>query len=125
MAVTEEPTTTITARLPLAVRPDLDALARATGRNRNALIYEALRRFVDTERWQIALIEERLRLADAGDFATEEEMAELYAEFNLPQPGSSNRAASCCGCAGCAPPEPTCAGLGASTPRTAQRQWSG
>lgn len=94
MAVTEEPTTTITARLPLAVRPDLDALARATGRNRNALIYEALRRFVDTERWQIALIEERLRLADAGDFATEEEMAELYAEFNLPQPGSSNRAAS-------------------------------
>lgn len=94
MAAREETTTTITARVPLAVRTDLEALARATGRNRNALVYDALRRFIDTERWQIALIEERLRQADAGDFATEEEMAELYAEFNIPQPGGANRAAS-------------------------------
>lgn len=94
MAATAEPTTTITARIPTAVRADLDALARATGRNRNALVHEALRRFIDTERWQIALVTERLRQADAGDFATDDEMAELYAEFNIPRPGSSNRAAS-------------------------------
>jgi len=42
------------------------------------------------------LIEERLRQADAGkvSYASEEEMDELYAEFNIPRPGHRERAAS-------------------------------
>jgi len=65
------------------VRADLEALARSTGRNRNTLVHEAITRFIDTQRWQIAMIEDRLRQADAGDFATDAEMDELWAEFGL------------------------------------------
>ncbi len=83
MTVSAEQTTTITARIPQTVRRDLEALARSTGRNRNTLVHEALTRFIDTQRWQITTIEDRLRLADAGDFATDAEMDELWAEFGL------------------------------------------
>jgi len=78
-----EPTTTITARVPRKVRQDLEALARATGRNRNTLVHDALTRFIETQRWQIATVEDRLRQADTGDFASDEEMEELWAELGL------------------------------------------
>ncbi|HZS89048.1 MAG TPA: ribbon-helix-helix domain-containing protein [Chloroflexota bacterium] len=83
MSTTEDPTATISARVPQGMKGELDALAKSTGRNRNALVQEALRRFIDTERWQIALIEERVKEADAGKFASDEEMNELWAEFGL------------------------------------------
>ena len=82
-ATTAEPTTTITVRILRTVRQDLEALARSTGRNRNTLVHEAITRCIDTQRWQIAMIEDRLRQADAGDFATDAEMDELWAEFGL------------------------------------------
>jgi len=94
MTTTEEPTTTITARIPKGLRSELEALTKSTGRNKNALIEEAIRRLVEVERWQIALLQERLRQADGGDFATDEEMDELYAEFNIQRPGRSAQAAS-------------------------------
>lgn len=77
------PTIHLTARVPRKVKDDLDALARATGRNRDELVLEALSRFIDMQRRQIACIEEGLRAADAGDFATDAEMDELWVEFGL------------------------------------------
>ncbi|MGI8913594.1 MAG: CopG family ribbon-helix-helix protein [Chloroflexota bacterium] len=53
----------------------LDALAEATGRSRNHLVNEALKRYLDDERWQLAKIEEGLKQADAGEFYTSEEVA--------------------------------------------------
>lgn len=85
MAAADAPTVTVGARAPRDVRDELDKLVKATGRNRNALVEEALRRFIEVERWQIAVIEDRLRQADAGDFASDEEMDELYAEFTSPR----------------------------------------
>lgn len=83
MPTTPESTTTVTARIPQHMKGELDALVRSTGRNRNILVAEALRRFIDVQHWQIADIQEGLRAADAGDFATDEEMDELWAEFGL------------------------------------------
>jgi len=80
---TERTTTTISARIPKALRSDLEALAKATGRNKNTLIEQALQHFVEVERWQIALIEDRVRQADAGNFATDAEVRRVYAKFNL------------------------------------------
>ncbi len=95
MATTMEPTTTVSIRIPHALRDELDALAKSTGRNRNYLAHEALRRFVDREKWQIATVEERLRKADAGEFATDEQMADVWAEFGLDDEGdTSERAVS-------------------------------
>ncbi len=83
MTATAELTTTITTRVPHTVRHDLEALARSTGRNRNTLVYEALTRFIETQRWQITMIEDRLRQADASNFATDKEMNDLWTEFGL------------------------------------------
>jgi RHH-type transcriptional regulator, rel operon repressor / antitoxin RelB len=83
MATAAEPTITMTTRLPRGMKDDLDALARSTGRNRNALVREALRRFIDVQRWQIAEIEAGIREADARIFVADEEMDALWAEFGL------------------------------------------
>ena len=92
MAVPSDATTHLTARVPQSVKADLDALARSTGRNRNELVGEALRRFIDQQRWQIARIEEGIRQADAGDFVPDEEMDALWAEFGLEPETSQQRA---------------------------------
>jgi RHH-type rel operon transcriptional repressor/antitoxin RelB len=83
MATATDETTTITARIPKTLREELEALARSTGRNKNTLVADALRRFVDLQRWQIAQIEEGIRAADAGEFATDDEMNALWAKYGL------------------------------------------
>lgn len=83
MATIVEQTTTMTTRLPRDMKDRLDALAKSTGRNRNALVQEALRRFIDAQQWQIAEIEAGVREADAGIFVGDEEMDEMWAEFGL------------------------------------------
>src|SRR2546423_15322345 len=80
MATTAVPTTTMTIRLPREMRARFEALAKATGRNRNALAQEAIRRFIETEEWQIAEIQAGLREAEAGTLASEGEMGEGGAE---------------------------------------------
>jgi RHH-type rel operon transcriptional repressor/antitoxin RelB len=81
MALADAPTVTVGARVPRDVRDELDKLVKSTGRNRNALVEEALRRFIDVERWQLADIDAGLREADAGDFATDEEMEAMRAKY--------------------------------------------
>ena len=54
-----------------------DAVAEATGRSRSFLIQEAMREYIAREAWQVAEIRKALQEADAGDFATGEEMAAL------------------------------------------------
>ena len=93
MEPTAEGTTTITTRIPKSLRADLEALAKVTGRNRNNLTEEALRRFIDVERWQIALIEDRVRQADAGNFASDAEVERVYAKFNIRRRDPSERVA--------------------------------
>ena len=83
MAVPAATAVHLTARVSSSIKAELDALARATGRNRNELVGEALRRFIDQQRWQIARIEEGIRQADAGELVPDEEMDALWAEFGL------------------------------------------
>jgi RHH-type transcriptional regulator, rel operon repressor / antitoxin RelB len=83
MATAADPTITMTTRLTRGMKDELDALAKSTGRNRNALVQEALRRFIDVQRWQIAEIEAGIREADAGIFVADEEMDAMWAEFGL------------------------------------------
>ncbi len=83
MSATADPTTTITVRLPVGTRRDLEALAKSTGRNRTTLAAEAIERFVAQQRWQIAQIEEGIQAADNDDFATEEEMDAFWATYGL------------------------------------------
>ena len=71
----------ITVRLDAEKRAALDALAAATGRDHSALVNDAVDAYLAAHRGQIACIEEGLRQAEAGEFATDEEVAAAYARW--------------------------------------------
>lgn len=69
--------TTLTIRIDPEVKDRLDRLAEATQRSKSFLAAEAIRGFVDINEWQISEVRAALKEADAGDFATDKEVAAL------------------------------------------------
>ena len=67
-------TAVLTLRLTKEMKSRLDQLAQITRRSKSFLAAEAIERYLDTEAWQILEIEQALCEADAGDFASEEEV---------------------------------------------------
>lgn len=74
---------TVTARIDEETQDRLEQLARATERSRSWLVADAIRRYVKEEGWQVAAIEEGVRQADAGAFATDEEVKAAFAEWDV------------------------------------------
>ena len=62
-------------RLPDEAMERLGELARATGRTKSFLAGQAVMEFLERESWQVAEIELALGEADAGDFASDQEVA--------------------------------------------------
>lgn len=81
MSTTQERTATITVRMPESVKDQLEALARATGRQRTYLALEAIRKYLEVEAWQVAEIQEAIQRADAGEFAADERVAAVREKF--------------------------------------------
>lgn len=75
--------TTVTARIDENTQNRLEQLAKATARSRSWLVADAIRRYVQEEEWQIAAIEEGVRQAEAGDFASDKEVAAAFAEWGV------------------------------------------
>jgi len=75
--------TTMTIRLEDEVRDRLDQLAEATQRSKSFLAAEAIRAFVETNEWQIREIRAALQEADAGDFASDKEVAALARKWKV------------------------------------------
>ncbi len=75
--------TTMTIRLEDEVRDRLDQLAEATQRSKSFLAAEAIRAFVETNEWQIGEIRAALREADAGDFASDKDVAALSRKWKV------------------------------------------
>lgn len=69
--------TTMTVRIEDETRERLERLAQATQRSKSFLAAEAIRAFVESNEWQIGEIKAALAEADAGDFASDEEVAAL------------------------------------------------
>ncbi len=61
-------------RIPEQLAQELSALAEATGRSKSFLAIEALKSFIQSEKWQVEKIQQGIKEADAGNFATEEQM---------------------------------------------------
>ena len=61
-------------RVPDELAETLASLAKATGRSKSFLAIDALREYLSREAWQIAEIQKAVAEADAGDFATDEEV---------------------------------------------------
>jgi predicted transcriptional regulator len=75
--------TTITIRLEDEVKARLDRLAESTERSKSFLAAEAIREFVENNEWQIGEVRAALREADAGDFASDEDVEALARKWNV------------------------------------------
>jgi predicted transcriptional regulator len=59
----------------------LEALARETGRSSEQLAGEALKQYVEYEGWKAHKIRDAVRRADAGEFASDEEMQAVFDRY--------------------------------------------
>ena len=76
--------TTMTLRLEDDIKDRLETLAGATQRSKSFLAAEAVRDYVELNEWQIQQTRQALTEADAGDFASAEELAALAAKWAEP-----------------------------------------
>lgn len=74
---------TVTARIPEETATKLDELAKATNRSKSFIVANALEQFLEEQAWQVARINESIAQADAGEFATEEEIKDEFAKWGL------------------------------------------
>lgn len=73
--------TSTTLTIDAARRDALDAIAHATHRDRDAVLTDAIDAYLEVQRWQADHIAEGLRQADAGEFASDEEVAAAFARW--------------------------------------------
>ncbi|HLS55299.1 MAG TPA: CopG family ribbon-helix-helix protein [Zeimonas sp.] len=76
-------TTTMTIRLEPEIKERLDLLAAATQRSKSFLAAEAIRQYVELNEWQVAETRAALAEADAGDFATDEEVEAVTSRWGV------------------------------------------
>ena len=74
-------TTTLSMRVPAELAQQLGQIAKATGRSGTFVVVQAMKDVVAREAWQIAETQRALQEADAGDFATDAEMAALDSKW--------------------------------------------
>jgi len=75
--------TTMTVRLEDDVKDRLDVLAEATQRSKSFLAAEAIRTYVENNEWQIDEIQAALKEADAGDVASDNDVAALARKWKV------------------------------------------
>lgn len=76
-------TTSLALRLNAGLSRRLDKLAKTTQREKSALALQAIREFVRLTECHIAGIKKGLREADAGDFATDDEVEAMFKKWSL------------------------------------------
>ncbi|MGL4637558.1 MAG: CopG family ribbon-helix-helix protein [Beijerinckiaceae bacterium] len=62
----------------------LDQLAASTDRSRNWLLNRAFEDYLALQEWQIGKIEAGIAAADAGDFASDDEVEAIFAAHERP-----------------------------------------
>ena len=70
-----------TVRINDKAKKKLDAVARKFDRSRNYLVAQAIDYFLDLQLWQVAQTKLASTEADAGDFATGEEIERLNSRY--------------------------------------------
>jgi predicted transcriptional regulator len=71
----------VTVRLEKDSVEFLDTLAKSFDRDRSYLIKEAVESYISLHRRQIEEIKKAVKEADAGDFASDDEVASMFAEL--------------------------------------------
>lgn len=74
-------TAILTLRVSQEIKDQLSKLSEATHRSQSFLGGEAIRRYVELEAWQVAEIQQAIQEADAGDFATDDELNAVLKKY--------------------------------------------
>jgi predicted transcriptional regulator len=72
---------TISIRIASDKKAALSALAAESGRDLDVVIEEVLGAYLELHAWQVAHVKEGVRQADAGEFASEAEVADAFARW--------------------------------------------
>lgn len=70
--------TTMTIRLEPELKSRLDKLAATTHRSKSFLASEAVREFIELNEWQIQELKDAIKEADAGDFASDQDVEAIF-----------------------------------------------
>jgi RHH-type rel operon transcriptional repressor/antitoxin RelB len=73
--------TTISMRLPENLVQQLEVLAKAMGRSRSFVAAEAIQSYVREQAWQVQEMQDAVKEADAGDFATPAETQAAFGKW--------------------------------------------
>jgi RHH-type rel operon transcriptional repressor/antitoxin RelB len=80
-AVATRKSEVLSLRLDKTILSDLEKLADSTKRPKTFLVEEALAEYLNQNAWQVAEIETAIAEADAGDFASEDEVETLTNKY--------------------------------------------
>ncbi len=61
----------------------LDGIAMEMGRSRNWVLNKAVQDFIEYQTWFKQQVQKGIEAADNGEFATDEEMADLFGTFGV------------------------------------------
>ncbi len=73
--------TTMTIRLDDDLQEQFERLAAATRLSKSFLAAEAIRGFIELNEWQVRDMQQALREADAGEFASDDEVLRTFAKW--------------------------------------------
>lgn len=73
----------MTIRLEPELKSRLDKLSATTHRSKSFLAAEAVREFIELNEWQIDEINTAVKEADAGDFASEQEIRAVFNKWGV------------------------------------------
>lgn len=76
-------TATVSAKLDPEIAKKLELLVKATARSRSYLVAEAIETYVKDQAWQIEAIEEGLKEANKGKFATESQVKKTFKKWGV------------------------------------------
>jgi RHH-type transcriptional regulator, rel operon repressor / antitoxin RelB len=71
----------MTIRVDRKTKSRLEKLAKAMDRTKSYVAAEAIRAYIDLNEWQISEIKAALKEADAGDFASDEEVEAVMGKW--------------------------------------------
>lgn len=72
----------INVRLPEALYQQIEELAKATARTKSFLAVDALTKYVQSESWHVHDIHAGIQEADAGDFASDDQVQSVVAKYD-------------------------------------------
>lgn len=81
MSASREQLATVTLDMPTLTKDRLERLARETGRSQTALAVEAIDWYLEVETSRIVEIQAAIQRADAGEYASEEDVTAVREKF--------------------------------------------